>query len=398
MGHRELLKHPLCETFLFLKWRKIRKFFLLGLVFHLVYVLAYSGLVIYHVGSTLLLVLNLVLLMKEIFQMAHSWRGYVRHWDNWLQWFILITAFIVGTSTLDPPHSWQDHIAAVGIFLSWLELMLLIGRFPMFGLYIQMFTTVAWNFAKFLLAYSCLLIAFTLSFTILFHNYKALAEVGPGFMKILVMMSGELEFEDIFYENSVQFPITAHLLFTAFVLLITVVLTNLLVGLAVNDIQGLQRSAGLDRLERQAELVAHLENMLFSRLLHWVPRPILMFLRKSALLLAAPYPCALYIRPNDPRDNRLPRELARGAYRLVAERRRREPSRSCRARDFANLSYRYHMSTPQSSSRDPIIAVKEALRILENTKLAIHEGNQNRLTLDLILGQLTEFSQDLQIV
>jgi hypothetical protein len=55
----------------------------------------------------------------------------------------------------------------------WLELMMLVGRFPIFGLYVQMFTTVAVNFSKFLMAYCCLLIAFALSFGVLFANYPA---------------------------------------------------------------------------------------------------------------------------------------------------------------------------------------------------------------------------------
>lgn len=52
------------------------------------------------------------------------------------------------------------------------------------------------------------------------------------------MMSGELEFEDIFYgENEIKYPVTSHIMFFAFVMLVTVILTNLLVGLAVSDIQ-----------------------------------------------------------------------------------------------------------------------------------------------------------------
>lgn len=39
----------------------------------------------------------------------------------------------------EPPY--QYHIGAIVIFLVWLELMMIIGRFPMFGLYVQMFTT-----------------------------------------------------------------------------------------------------------------------------------------------------------------------------------------------------------------------------------------------------------------
>lgn len=88
------------------------------------------------------------------------------------------------------------------------------------------------------MAYSCLLIAFGLSFGVLFANYPSFENVVLGLLKTVIMMSGELEFEDMFYSKvKVLYPVTTHILFLAFVLLVTVILTNLLVGLAVSDIQ-----------------------------------------------------------------------------------------------------------------------------------------------------------------
>lgn len=34
---------------------------------------------------------------------------------------------------------WYFHVAAIVIFFVWLELMMIVGRFPIFGLYVQMF-------------------------------------------------------------------------------------------------------------------------------------------------------------------------------------------------------------------------------------------------------------------
>jgi Ion transport protein len=149
-------------------------------------------------------------------------------------------------------------------------------------------------------------------------------------LKTVVMMIGELEFEDMFYKEAeaspdedcstedsqpcnpdtkspVLHPITAHLMFFAFVILVTVILMNLLVGLAVSDIQGLQASAGLNRLSRQAELVARLEGLLFSKLLKKAPPKILAFLRREALLRTSRYNLQLGIRPNDPREKTVKR-------------------------------------------------------------------------------------------
>jgi hypothetical protein len=187
-------------------------------------------------------------------------------------------------------------------------------------------------------------------------------------MKTVVMMSGELEFEDIFYatETPVLYPITAHLIFLAFVLLVTVILTNLMVGLAVNDIQGLQQSAGLDRLVRQAELVAHLESMLFSRLLHCLPNKLLTLCHRSALITISPYHRTLYIRPNDPRESRIPRELVKNAYHLVADRKEKTRHRfrySSTSSDNANrCSDSDYIKTDYPQSRYSVKSEIEPIR------------------------------------
>lgn len=148
-------------------------------------------------------------------------------------------------------------------------------------------------------------------------------------LKTIIMMSGELEFEDIFYNKEgpkVLYPVTAAAMFFAFVLLVTVILTNLMVGLAVSDIQGLQASAGLDRLCRQAELVARLESLFFSKLLRKAPRELILLCQRSALLRTSRHKLQFCVRPNDPRDNRLPKDMVVEVYKLVAERRDRNQS------------------------------------------------------------------------
>ena len=119
---------------------------------------------------------------KEVFQLMHSQNLYFLNWENWVQWGIIINVVMVSfhsnpLASLEEWVSlvsrWQHHAAAVGVFLVWGELMLMVGRLPTFGIYVQMFATVAKNFFKFLAAYFCLLVAFALSFCVLFPNYQS---------------------------------------------------------------------------------------------------------------------------------------------------------------------------------------------------------------------------------
>ena len=132
----------------------------------------------------------------------HSQNLYFLNWENWVQWGIIINVVMVSfhtnpfaslTTWVELVSRWQHHAAAIGVFLVWGELMLMVGRLPTFGkksikrrflkrflppsstsgIYVQMFTTVAKNFFKFLAAYFCLLVAFALSFCVLFPNYQS---------------------------------------------------------------------------------------------------------------------------------------------------------------------------------------------------------------------------------
>ncbi|GAB1869853.1 Transient receptor potential channel pyrexia [Camponotus japonicus] len=333
VGQGHMLKHPLCESFLYLKWLRIRKFFLFSLMFHSIFVAFFTGFVgatyLWHMEQLSKILLwpvlgfTCVLASKEIFQIAHGIYYYAKSWENWLQWSVIVASSLI---LIPPAHQWQYHIAALGILLAWIELMIVVGRFPMFGIYVQMFTQVSINFFKFLAAYICLIVGFSLGFNVLHDKYKSFTNPLISLLKTVIMMSGELEFEDVFFDDktSLKYPGTAHLMLLSFVILVTVILMNLMVGLAVSDIQELRRCAGLDRLVRRAELVAHVESMLFSKLLDYTPAcKIIQACRRGALLLHPPYHCALHIRPNDPREKRLPRELIRAVYRLVSERKTR---------------------------------------------------------------------------
>lgn len=133
VGQKRILKHPLCETFLFLKWHRIRKFFLFSLFYHTLFVILFSVLIIgvyekdcpgnnasfalfadagnappqncdapYYVQPVgyFVIIMNFLLLAKEFFQMAHGFTIYVKCWENWVQIIIIVGVFLCAVSSL----------------------------------------------------------------------------------------------------------------------------------------------------------------------------------------------------------------------------------------------------------------------------------------------------------
>nr|KAG5685635.1 hypothetical protein BaRGS_027136 [Batillaria attramentaria] len=84
------------------------------------------------------------------------------------------------------------------------------------------------------------------------------------------MMIGELDFDNIFNDSSnpPAFPVLAYVLFVFFLIIMSILIMNLLVGLAVGDIQAVQNKATLTRLETEVELILDVELFTPRFLLH----------------------------------------------------------------------------------------------------------------------------------
>jgi transient receptor potential cation channel subfamily A protein 1 len=189
---------------------------------------------------------------REILQVIFSGRSYFRVWDNIVE--ALIILFTVLFLALSLIHmTLARHFATWSIFFGWLELTLLIGRFPSVGIYIYMSFRITKTLVHFILVFSPVLAAYTFAFYIIHPHAIVFDNPLTSFLKVVVMMAGEYDLEKFFIWNSVQRDrgfVTVQILFVLFVFFISIVLVNLLVGLTVSKTEELFREAGIYRLEK----------------------------------------------------------------------------------------------------------------------------------------------------
>ncbi|KAK2579035.1 hypothetical protein KPH14_002828 [Odynerus spinipes] len=400
-GYKEILEHPLCQSFLHLKWQKIKKYYIGRLLFYLLYVLVltawvitalahncyneshgqmddpstplcanttglngflYRHPVVLEVEWYSLVVLTVLEALRKLTGILTylSVKQFFTQAENMVEWCVILSVFATSFVYTGRTYTWQSHVGAFAVLCGWSNLMLMIGQLPMFGAYVAMFTSVQAQVFKLLLAYACLLVGFTASFCVIFPRSKSFSSPHTGLIKVLVMMTGELDFEDLFFPGEeeggksvdvggaswILLQVSAQLSFVLFLLFVTIVLMNLLVGIAVHDIKGLQKTAGLAKLVRQTKLICDVERALFLGLL---PNRLTKLLWWTAVVLPSPMRAILTVRPLNPRETRLPRDVLAAAHKVAKE--RKFLTGTLTSKKSNSTSYTYFKSDAYSTMR-----------------------------------------------
>lgn len=156
-------------------------------------------------------------------------------------------------------------MGTASIFLAWMNLLLFIRKLPFLGIYVVMFTDIFGTFLRFFTVFLLFIIAFALGFYTVLRNQGPFSSPSSSLLKTTVMMIGELEFDNIFHSGDpsmLPYPEVTYVLFVLFLILMTILVMNLLLGLAVDDIKAVQDQAILKRLAMQTQLVLDVESVI----------------------------------------------------------------------------------------------------------------------------------------
>ena len=89
-------------------------------------------------------------------------------------------------------------MGSIAVWLSWTVLLLFLQKLPKVGVFILMFNTIMRTFLRFVIVFVLFMLSFSMSFFMLLSNTVPFDSVGKSFVKSLIMMIGEFEYEVIF--------------------------------------------------------------------------------------------------------------------------------------------------------------------------------------------------------
>ncbi|OWA53039.1 putative Transient receptor potential cation channel subfamily A member 1 [Hypsibius exemplaris] len=248
--------------------------------------------------SVLFLALSLVLILfMEGTNLFSKGLRYFKDWINYVGFLLFISCagFLISFQLQGQgrdDRAWTYQFGAVAVFLAWFNLMRCCRPFGTFGIYSIMFFRIMKTLMEVLLFFALLIVAFAAAFCVLFqsqifpdryefHQYQSSLEPNTlrtghdtlffsGF-RIGAMTTGELDFLSTFLyplmDGMLEYPTLAAIFYAIFLMLMPILLNNLLIGLAVGDMDAIRNNAAALRREIQVYLHYALERLFPAKLL-----------------------------------------------------------------------------------------------------------------------------------
>lgn len=285
---RHLVLHPVINYLTWIKWFDMRSIFFYNVLvccmlittgYHLAFNLDLHHTDFLHTVIEFLAYFVLYYLtFREIFQLITS-KGflkseYLTSLANWSEVLLIIVLFILLYRPKDMSNERVKSLSAISVLLIAFQINLISQTFPFstIPIYVRMFQRVALNFFKLFLIYGGILVAFTISFHILFKpdvqsrfsvtidnvTYTDFEHISTSLVKTFTMFAGEFDASDINFEAAT----VSYIVFIAFIFFVSITLSNLLQGLAVSDIQKIEEDAEFNRVIYRILVMERYENYL----------------------------------------------------------------------------------------------------------------------------------------
>ena len=283
---KALIMHPVIASYLWLKWMRIRMWFFLNLSIYFAFSSSVSVYVYTQFGGVAnetndlerLEILEYTAIVTSImaavfcaFQLGKECSQIIKTKWNYFVSVENIAELLLVFSTLGivipywagcelEETAFVRSLSAFVVLLSWTLVFLVIGRHPTFSKYVSMFNRVSVTYMKIYSIYIIMILAHGFAFYIV--NYETGGQsIGETLFELPTMAIGEADPGD-FYQGDDWILAARILIFISFIFFITIVMMNLLNGLAVSDVAKIREDAKIDSWFTRVEMISTIESML----------------------------------------------------------------------------------------------------------------------------------------
>ncbi|XP_063903544.1 transient receptor potential channel pyrexia-like [Zophobas morio] len=193
--------------------------------------------------------------------------------------YLIVTASFTNSMIHDNQISTLTSISAIVIIvLHNIEFIMIHLKFTVVGQYYSMFLIVLYKTLKAIGFLFLPILCFIIIFHLQFLNYSEFSTIFRTFVKTIVLMTGEFEYENTLHNElaNVTNSSSARLLeasrnlesfyvrflFLAFILLVNLVLLNLIIGLSVNNVAMAKKTGNAVSIRQKAEFCIEVEDFL----------------------------------------------------------------------------------------------------------------------------------------
>lgn len=274
--YRYLLQHPVITTILYLKWHKLSLIFYINFLLYLFFTFSIITYIVleYRVQNSQI-IKNIALygsylgicylIARELLQLLLSPLKYFKSFTNYLELLLIIFSFLTCYKWPNKDMDLARNLAVACILLTAYELAVMVGSLPISSIstHMLMLKAVCKSFLKGFLLYSIFVLTFALCFYIKSDNnvdfndenyFHKFSNPLVAFSKTIVMFTGEFDAGSLKLDSEYNY-----VLFLSFVFFMTIILFNLINGLAVSDTQAIKDQAELNDIICRTDILYRYE-------------------------------------------------------------------------------------------------------------------------------------------
>ena len=192
-------------------------------------------------------------------------------------WTLIAGVALISTFVFLIPNEPIWEAGALACFIAWFQLVMELKPLGTFGIYVMMFLAITRTVLRVLVIAFLLIAAFAFSLYILAGTVPEFSTIGFSFFSTFGYMLGEVQYELFIHEKkhgNLQYSVLTFMTVVALAILLSIVMANLLIGLAVGDIEKIRMNAIAERVGAEVDMYSHFDSFLPRQIIKRFDKPV----------------------------------------------------------------------------------------------------------------------------